>query len=219
VVERVGRYDSTLEENVLGRLRSRYQELGYEFAVHPAADSLPEFMRGYVPDAVAVRGNDHIAIEVRGSLQDSEQIAKIARKFEGQPGWRFTVSFSGDDPLLSVPVPKDQIEGIRAQATTIEKMVVDGYVSAALIMAFALLEATERLTQEAPSSPPLKPGTVVQSLEMEGLIDPEIAARLRSLILRRNEIVHGHSSAPVEPNDVRTVLSAVETALTAAFEG
>lgn len=147
----------------------------------------------------------------------SGKIAEIARRFERQPGWRFTVTFGGNDAQLP-PVPRDAVEKIRTAAAGVEKMLADGHDAAALVMAFSLLEATTRATR-GQSSPPLKPGTVVQTLAMDGLIDPDLAMRLRELVGTRNSVVHGNTSAHVTQEDVRAVLSAVEGALTAAFAG
>ena len=220
MTERLTREEGDREHDVLANLRTRYEAMGYRFIVQPTPADLPGSIEGYIPDAVAVRGDDRIAIEVRARADEKyDTIASLAKRFEKRPGWRFTVSFSTDDPLMSGPIPTEQVAAIRADADRVRKMLNDGYEAGALVMAFSLLEATARVTRDGRNTPPLRPGTVVQTLAMEGLVSPEIAASLLELIPRRNRVVHGDARTPVATEDVRLVLEAVETALTVAFAG
>ena len=43
------------ERLVLERLRETYEREGYEFFLQPSGDILPPFLRGFRPDAIALK--------------------------------------------------------------------------------------------------------------------------------------------------------------------
>jgi uncharacterized protein YutE (UPF0331/DUF86 family) len=63
------------------------------------------------------------------------------------------------------------------------------------------------------TSRPRTPGTVVQTLAMDGYIAPDTERRMRELIALRNQIVHGDVVAEPAAEDVNLVLTAVEEIL------
>jgi uncharacterized protein YutE (UPF0331/DUF86 family) len=211
-------HHSSLEERVFNRLRPRFEELGYEFTVQPDGGLLPGFLDGYVPDAIATRADDRVVMEIKGShARDSERILELRRRFEGQTDWRLTVIYGIDDVPHDMIIPMPEIQAVREKSSEVRAMVERGYVPAALVMAFSLLESALHLVSASEERRPKKPGTVVQELAMDGLIDGPVEERLRSLIDLRNRIVHGDLSRDVAARDVVLVLAAVDRAIGAAF--
>ena len=114
-------------------------------------------------------------------------------------------------------IPMPEIEAVRNRSTEVRGMVESGYVHAALVMAFSLLESTLHLVTSSDEGRPKKPGTVIQELAMNGLIDRPFEDRLRSLIDVRNAIVHGDLARDVAAEDVVLMLAAVDRAIGSAF--
>ena len=211
-------HHSALEERVFNRLRPRFEELGYEFTAQPDGSLLPGFLDGYVPDAIATRADDRVVIEIKGShASGSDKILALRRRFEGQTDWRLTVIYGSDDVSQDMIIPMPEIEAVRNRSSEVRAMVESGYVHAALVMAFSLLESTLHLVTSSDGGRPKKPGTVLQELAMNGLIDRPFEDRLRSLIDVRNGIVHGDLARKVAAGDVDFMLAAVDRAIGSAF--
>jgi Holliday junction resolvase len=101
-------WSAEAEREVLEGLRPQYERQGFTFTIAPDRASLPEFLGSYVPDAIAQKGAQHIAIEVKRTQSPPTQakIRDIRRLFEGHPEWQFQVVYAGSGPLQSVTVPR-----------------------------------------------------------------------------------------------------------------
>lgn len=205
------------EDRAISFLRHRFEALGYDFVPEPDPSSLPVFLAGYRPDAVATRGTEQVAIEIKTRGYNSERIAALHSRFVGQPNWRLAVAIVDDSLPDENPIPVPKIEELRGAVARVEALLAQGHAEPALLMSFALLEAAHNLANGNKDDRFLKPGTVVQSLAMEGLIDREVERRLRSIITARNSIAHGSIKTRVKPDDVGLVLTTVERVLASVF--
>lgn len=203
------------ERQVLEALRPQYESRGYKFTIYPGREALPDFLGSYQPDAIAVRYDDRIAIEVRlrQTGPASRQLESVRKLFDGHPEWSFKVFYSGA-PGPSVLLNRASAQELLQHASSVEALSQLGEYRAALVMAWALLEGALRAVEEGEASArPLTPGSVVQKLVMDGLLDQASGTRLRSLVELRNRTVHGDIAVQVSPADVATVLNAVRLVL------
>ena len=212
-----GRASETMERQAVNLLRSRFEALGYRFEPEPDPSDLPSFLSGYRPDAIATRGDEHVAIEVKSRGGDTRSIAELRSLFAGHPTWRLAVVLGNDALPDEEPVPVPKVGELREAAERVASLLDQGFAEPALLMGFAVLEAAQKLAGGSGDERFLKPGTVVQSLAMEGLIDRETEAKLRSIIATRNSIAHGAIRERVNPDDVRLVLATIERVLATAF--
>jgi uncharacterized protein YutE (UPF0331/DUF86 family) len=90
-----------------------------------------------------------------------------------------------------------------------------GHHRPAFVMAWSLLESALQSVSDDVTSKPRTPGTVVQTLAMNGYIAPDTERRMRGLIALRNQIVHGDVIAEPAADDVNLVLAATEETLAA----
>lgn len=203
------------EISFLEGLRPQYEDKGYKFTIHPRSSELPKFFSNYQPDAVATKQNHNVAIEVKSQLsRNAEQsIQRIREIFEGHSDWQFTVAYIGSEALQVERLPSMEGKLILERVSEIRKIAANGYVQAALILAWSLLEAALNSVRPNADKRPRTPGTVVQTLAMYGYISEELERPLRSLISLRNRIVHGDISAEPKLEDVELVLVAVEATL------
>jgi uncharacterized protein YutE (UPF0331/DUF86 family) len=95
----------------------------------------------------------------------------------------------------------------------VELLLAGGNVLAAFVAAWSLLEAALNSALPDADKRPRTPGTVVQTLAMDGLISDELEQSLRPLIELRNRVVHGDLTAEPSSADVNVVLSAVKAVL------
>ena len=117
------------------------------------------------------------------------------------------------DPLQSVTIPVAGTPAIRHRVNEVRGLIAKGQRRSAFVMAWSLLEATLRALDRDTASRPRSPGTVVQTLAMNGYIDPDTERRMRDLIGLRSRIVHGDLDAEPTKADVELLLSGVEEAL------
>lgn len=210
--------NSTLREaeaEFLETLRARYESEGYTFVIHPGSSDLPDFLASYRPDAVATKDGRNIAIEVksRASAATEQSIVKIRRLFEGRSDWQFTVAYMGGSASGMQELPVADKGTILRRTREAEQLIGSGQLRAAFVMAWSLLEAALNNVRPEADKRPRTPGTVVQTLAMNGYLPNEMELKLRSLIELRNRIVHGDLAVEPRGEEVEIVLDAVRMVL------
>ncbi|MES2445250.1 MAG: HepT-like ribonuclease domain-containing protein [Pseudomonadota bacterium] len=205
------------EVEFLEGLRSRYEAEGFTFMVAPDRSVLPDFLGTYLPDALAQKPGQNVAIEVKRHQSQAiqAQLQDIRRLFDGHPDWLFSVVFMGTGPLPSVTIQTASPADIRRRISEARALSDQGYQRPAFVMAWSLLEAALQSVDEEKSGKARTPGTVVQTLAMHGYLSPDLERQMRELIQLRNRIVHGDVLAEPRPEDVALVLSAIEETLSA----
>ncbi len=205
------------EAQFLERLRLRYESEGYEFIVTPSRAALPPFFGSYEPDAIAQKVGSNVAIEVKRheSPTTDRALQEIRRLFDGHSDWKLNVVFMASEPLQSVNIPRVEPSTIRGRIDEVKTLCSIGHLRAGFILAWSLLEAAFRTLGGEEINRPRTPGTVVQTLAMNGYIDTIVERQLRILIDLRNRIVHGDVDAEPTVQEVELVLSAIHDTLAA----
>ncbi len=199
------------EEVVLQRLRETYEQQGYEFFLQPSGAILPPFLKGNRPDAMALKGNEGVVIEVKfGSNPVKEQrLQALAKIVAGQPGWRLNLHAEQPRPegRLEIETPTlPQLERLIAES---EILAAEDHRSAAFLLAWSALEAVARAKASAQGlvvGRPISPAGTVQSLEMGGFIDERIGRDLRQKAQLRNRVAHGDLTVDVDRGDVDALI-------------
>jgi hypothetical protein len=202
-------------EEFLAGLRSRYEAEGFTFTIAPDQSMLPPFLGAYMPDALARKAGLNIAIELKRHQSQTTQasLRDIRRLFDGHPDWQFKVFFPGSEPLQSVTIPTASPADIRKRMEEVRALERQGHHRPAFVMAWSLLESALQSVNDNMTSTPRTPGTVVQTLAMNGYIAPDVERRMRGLIALRNQIVHGDVVAEPAAADVNLMLAAIEETL------
>lgn len=206
------------EVALLDTLRDHYEAKGFSFEVVQKDQSVAPFLGEYIPDAIARKAGENVAIEIRQRRNRATgfTLRDIQRRFSGHPDWTFVVAYTGDDPLKTLLIQTSSKSEIRDRLTKIRTLDAQGEHRAAFILGWALLEAMLLSLESEPSARPRTPGTVVQTLAMLGFIDSGLEQQLRSLVVLRNRIVHGDLAADASSDEVGVVLKAIEAALSEA---
>ncbi len=83
------------EAEVMESLLPKYQAEGFDVYVNPSPSILPPFMQAYRPDAIALKKDKKIAIEVVGSNARSDQkIQTLQSLFADQSDWELQVFYA-----------------------------------------------------------------------------------------------------------------------------
>lgn len=203
------------ELDLLASLRRQYESKGFSFEVEPKLAGLPDFLGSYVPDAVARKPGENVAIEVRKSRSRASELSlqQIRSRFEGHPDWTFAVAYAADDPLKALKVRPAAVAAIRRHLADVRALAAQGQSRAAFLLAWSLLEATLLKAEGEQEARPRTPASVLQGLAMLGRIEQETERRLRSAIVLRNAVVHGDLTLEPTRLDVETVANVIEEAL------
>ncbi|TXN43690.1 hypothetical protein [Methylobacterium sp. WL7] len=207
---------ATQIDGLLGRLQKDAEKRGWKFYIQPSPQVIPEFLKGYRPDALGIGPDGGVVIEIKARRHDAqgESLAKIANLVEAQKGWEFRVFYVAP-PVevrtdLSAPTASELASGIAEARTLLES----GHERAALVIAWSLLEAIARLVTpqgETTRARPLSPVQAVQTLAEMGYLKEVDARRLRELTSLRNAVVHGGLKTVVPANDVAQLICDLET--------
>lgn len=199
------------EQIVLDRLRETYELRGYEFFMHPHPDLLPEFLRGARPDAMAMKGEEKLLIQViTGHPATNTRIRALSDRVRGHPGWSMKVYSSAapidEQHVIDPPTGNDIAERI----DEVEALLRAGHARAGILLAWSVLEAITRGiggSRVARATRPLLRDSIALFLEMEGLIDDEEAERLREAAGIGNKVAHGDLDLQPSEDVVRWMLT------------
>jgi uncharacterized protein YutE (UPF0331/DUF86 family) len=204
---------------LLETLLPQYQAEGFEVFLNPSPSILPPFMHEYRPDAVALRPDRKIAIEVvRPSETSSRKVQDLKSLFAPHSDWElrvFYVSSSASEKSLDVVSP----QAIRNSIDRVRMLKSAGHLLPALIMAWATLEGVGRALLPESLKRPQTPRRLVEVLAEAGYVTPEEADLLRAEISLRNEAVHGRVDLIVDENQLDGFLEVLETLIAFLPEG
>lgn len=205
--------DAELE--FLEELRSQYERQGYQFLIHPDPKDIPKFLGTYRPDALASKADRQIVVEVKTKSNSStdRSLQQLQRMIEGQSNWELVVAYMGSGQQSSTVIPLYNAESIQKKLDEASSLADQGHFRPAFVLAWSLLEAAMHRLAANPHRRPTTPGTVVQYLAMQGLLEPDAERQIRSLISLRNRIVHGDLNAEPTEADVSLVLRTVAETL------
>lgn len=202
-------------DGLMGRLQKDAEKRGWKFYIQPSPQVIPEFLKGYRPDALGVGPDGGVVIEIKARRHDAqrESLSKVANLVEAQKGWEFRAFYVSPPvevrPDLSVPTVSELASGIAEARVLLES----GHERAALVIAWSLLEAIARLVTpqgERTRARPLSPVQAVQTLAEMGYLEEVDARRLRELTNLRNAVVHGGLRTVVPANDVARLIHDLE---------
>jgi uncharacterized protein YutE (UPF0331/DUF86 family) len=207
------------ESEVLQRLLPELEAEGYEVYIQPARPLLPEFLRAFSPDAIALRSDRNIAIEVMRRTAESEKRAeKITDLFKGRTDWDLRLVWI--TPVTATKgVQRQTVSTIRKRLKEVRELADGKHYGAALLLAWAALEATGRLLLSKHFERAQTPGRLVQFLASEGALTPTEADYLRTLAEKRNKLIHGELQTPITKAEIDRIAHILDTMIELAKAG
>src|SRR5262245_4704302 len=171
----------------------RYRAEGYEVLLPPPVELLPKEVRPYVPDFVATRGAENVAVEVkshRGLAEEGADLRRIAEQFRQIPGWRFDLVVHRVPERPHTPrllSRRDILKRIRLAGLVSED---SGGYAAGLVLLWTVLEAVLRARIEE-AGRGLGPARLAKEAFSAGLLTEKQWELLDRLAALRSQIVHG----------------------------
>jgi uncharacterized protein YutE (UPF0331/DUF86 family) len=201
------------EAEVLAGLIPQLEAEGYEVFIEPRPPLAPPFLANVQADAIAIRSDKKLLIEVvRESTQARGKLERLRQLIKDQPGWELrAVLISPATSPVSLPLQTQ--ETIVENVQEIQKLLAGGFIKPALLLGWASFEAAARATMPEQFRKPQTPGRLVDLLAGAGYLTPSEADNLRQLAKSRNAFVHGQLDIPISEDDVQQLISVLNTLL------
>lgn len=199
-----------IDSELLAATVRRLSEQGYDVIVEPSASLLPGSLlstlpRRYRPDAIAIGRHPKLIVEIASENPEAaRRIAELQQALKAEPDWKLHLVLnraSGTPTLVRI----DDAEIVEFLNRAVEVANVDA--RAALMMAWAALEALSRNRMPDVFARPQSPGRIVERLASEGIVAPSDANFLRHMAKKRNSFVHGDLRQTIAPDEVTRFIS------------
>lgn len=201
------------EAQVLESIVPKLVAEGYSVYLRPSASLLPPFMQNYVPNAIALGRPKNLAIEIVSERSPStDSLDRIRDRFRDVYDWELRVYYARPTEAQNA-VEAVSKAAVEASLRTIQKLIADGQMQPALLMAWATLEALGRLLVSRKLSRPQEPQQLVEVLASEGFVTPSEADMLRRIANERNRVAHGSLESGIERTDLVRLTAVLATLL------
>jgi len=202
-------------EKIVEQVAEKYQAEGYTITLHPGRGKLPSFAADFGVDFLAIKGDEHVAVQVKASrdeLRKDPDTLKMAEVINAQPGWRF------DLVVINAETPKEQftaeateptLDEIQRNLDYAEKAIATGDLDYPFLISWGSLEAAMR---NAARSNGLEvktytPSSLLRVLYSNGLLERDEFDWLNRTMKIRNAAVHGMSLPRLDPNIVQYLIA------------
>lgn len=202
---------TTRGRDFLQSLMPGYEADGFSVFINPPRRMLPSFMRGYQPDAIAIKEDSKIAIEIkRDAAQQGARIEEIRKLFGEHPEWELRLYYIPNLPdseeIQAPAIP--EIDTALAEADQLKRA---SHLGAALMVAWAALEAASRAVLPEYLARPQAANRLIEILASEGMVTPSEADNLRNTLRLRNAVSHGHFAVQITETAIDEVISVAMT--------
>lgn len=178
-------------------IAKRYEDRGYIVTIEPPSSAIPFELVNYRPDILAIRGDEHLIIDIKtaGTRGDPEAYFRLDEQMQQHPGWRLllvTVTEAELDESVS-GATNYSVESIRTRLQSIDRLGDDPEIATlvlpplwtAFIAALQLLLANEGIVANGHTDLSL-----LNKAYSEGLLSFEEHEAGRRLMALRNRTVH-----------------------------
>jgi uncharacterized protein YutE (UPF0331/DUF86 family) len=201
------------EAAVLDSVVPQLEAEGFEVYRQPTAHLLPPFMQAHSPDAIALRKDRKLAIEVvRKGSHSEKKLTQLRELLSDHHDWELRVYWVSPSSTPEV-VEGASRRDIDFAIASVDQLANEGRLAPALLMSWATLEALGRALLPESFVRPQTPGRLVEVLAADGYITPSDADRLRELGRVRNQLIHGGLQVKIASKDIKSFLAILKTLL------
>lgn len=190
-------------------LAKDYKSKGYEVFIEPNNSIVPDFLRGFKADLIALSENDNVVVEVKSSdsRTDYKILEELANIVNSKSNWRFELVFTNPKKQLSLSNSLTLIDAVKidSRLVDINNLVENNSLESAFLLGWATLEASIRTKlitlikkEEIVQKTPLH---LLKNLYSLGVINQTQLRKLDVLIQKRNQIIHGFE-ATISKSDI-----------------
>jgi uncharacterized protein YutE (UPF0331/DUF86 family) len=194
--------EGTSEMEILRAVVPELEAQGYEVFLQPSGTFLPQFFRGFSPDAIALSEKKNLAIEIaRDTSEKRQNLQELRSLIKGQPKWElrvFWVTPTTSRAVLSV----QPLARLKERIDEANKLLTEGHYGSALLIGWATFEAICRALMPQSFALPQTPARLVEVISSEGYVGPEEGDRLRAIAQLRNNFIHGNLDIHMDKREI-----------------
>lgn len=204
------------ERATLEKMFKIWTDQGFQVFLQPSGKLLPDFLQRYRPDALLLKDDDKVLVEVvlKGQPHAEKRVSRLKELIANQNEWRLEVVYAGENVSA---VRRVTLEKILESLGSAEDLLTKE-PRASLLLFWASLEATARNFFPSQTSRPQSPGRIIELLASSGEVTPSEAQELRHLMNLRNRVIHGELNAVVKPSEMKPMLQLVRQLLKPRLE-
>ena len=205
------------ERQRIERIAEEYRSKGYEVLIEPSGSDLPSFLGDDRPDLIARRGDERLVIELKPPSLRPElgKTRRLAERVQKEPGWKLVlIALSPAEELL----PGEQLSlldspDVEQHLAGARWLLEAGQPEAALLLAWAAVEARLRWLAKQEEIPLPRPGTptLLRQLVSLGIIEREQYQALSDAFTARSGVAHGFKPQADIESTVRALLDLSKT--------
>ncbi len=207
------------EEQRVHEIAREYRDKGYDVVIQPGRGQLPDFLASYSPDVLARGEDENLIIEVgsRASLAGSRDLQGLAKVIREHPGWRFELIVTNpkEGALYVEDAPSLNKQGIAEATEKVRELLGSNHLEAALLLAWATVEAALRLLAEKEQVPLQRSDAayLLKQLATYAAISADEYNRLMGAMRSRNTVAHGFKVEGLDSSSVQELLSILDRLL------
>jgi uncharacterized protein YutE (UPF0331/DUF86 family) len=175
--------------------------------LEPSRQLLPPFMEGYIPDAIALRHDKNLAIEVivEGPSSKAKE-DRLRNRFESRNDWELRFYYVRPASRRE-GLPAMANETIDSSMASLEGLISSGQLSAASLIGWATFEALGRALSPEKFTGAQTPARLIEVLATDGIVTPSEADLLRKLANSRNRLIHGTLNESIDSAELTKFLA------------
>ncbi len=201
------------EEAVFQTIVPQLESEGFKVFTYPSRRMLPPFLRDHHPDAIALKGDRKIAIEVTSrSGPSAAKVGRLRDLLSAHSDWELRVVYAPPRSQEDV-IPVASRATIEARLEQLERGSNASDGTGTLLIAWAVFEAAARFLVPQEFERPQMAGRLLEALASHGHITPDEADALRQLARLRNKIAHGQLDLKPARREIDELIRVTRTIL------
>ncbi|HFJ9378300.1 hypothetical protein [Bacillus thuringiensis] len=206
-----------LIEKKIKEVANQYIQKGYTVFIDPVSHDIPDFLKNFSPDIIAISNDDKVIIEVKSktTLIHSKELESMANLINQQDGWRFELVVTNSKNLENENQEELSLNAVINMLTEAEKLLEYDFLNASFIIAWSAFETVVRnkLKQENVKSEYTNISQSIKNLYTFGLVSKQEYDFLQNQFKIRNLVVHGFKSPYIDPQNIRILIALIKDVL------
>lgn len=200
----------------IGEIAKEYTDNGYEVFTEPRLTAVPNFLKNYEPDIIAISEKDKVVVEVKSksTISNSKKLEAMADVVSKQNGWRFELVLT--NPIERTSEDKQELSNneIIKLLNEASLLLQSNFHNAAFLITWSTTESVIRkklLSEEIETT--LNVLRSIKNLYSFGIVSREEYDMLSGLLKLRNTIVHGFKTTPLSSEQILDLIAWNKTML------
>lgn len=203
-----------LEEKKIKELVNDYTKKGYTVFSNPKLHDVPDFLKNFSPDIIAISNDDKVIIEVKSkaTLPNSKELENMANLIKQQVGWRFELVITNSKNIEAEDREELSLNEVTNMLNEAEKLLEANYLKASFITVWSVLETVIRSTLKSEKVKSWNYSVLqsIKNLYTFGLVSKEEYDFLQSQFKIRNLVVHGFQSPSIDSQNIISLIKLIK---------